>query len=401
MNLPNYLTYKNNEIYIKNINYKKLLSFGTPVDIIILDRIKDNINVLKNIIKKEKSNLKIYYCLKACYLKKILQTIKTYGDGVAVGSNLELFISKNSNFSNDKIIFNGVGRTKEILMKVLYNKIRLILSSETEFNNILDSKFKKINVGLRISSKYLGKNLKINAKYSNIGLSLTEAEKIIIKTKNTNININGFSFHIFSNKTNLNDYYFAINKLNNFIKQMIKKYNLKIEYVDFGGGFAPRILFNSEKKLEDNFTKFVHLLNNLFDKNIELILELGRYIVSDSSMILSKIVTENNSWKFINIGTNYLIPALGYNFFIVPCEKNMKNLHKNIISDTMGTIISKYTGNKLHEKDNILVLNTGAYTNVMKEQFLFKDPIKIYIENNKIIKIKKGITEGEILKYHG
>lgn len=405
-NIPNYISYVNNELHIYKINYKKIINNNdTPIDCILLDRIRDNVELLKKKIKEKKAPIKIYYSIKASYLQEILHLIKKVCDGISVFSTLELFLARNSGFKNNQIIFNGVGRIEKEFNQYSLKNMKVIVESYNEFKiikNLNEKRNLNINIGLRLSPKNIIQVKKINKKYISLGFGLKEAEKLISKNLNNSSRVSGLGFHIFSNKTNFNDYTAFLKKIKTFLQFLYKKYNFKIQYLDLGGGFASRMLFESDEKIKNNFVKIIDFIKKNFDEDLTFFLELGRFIVSDSSIILSKIVNKKRNYNFLDINTNYLIPAPGYSFFILPCKRsfNKKNL-QNIFLDRMGVQISKDNKFNYNEGDYVAVLNTGAYTNVMKEQFVFYNPIKIYIKNKKILKKQRRLTNLEILKYHG
>ena len=407
-NLNDNIIYKKKKLQINNISYEKLINKkNTPLVCISLNRIEKNITILKDALNKEYPNHKLYYALKASYLKQVIETVKNLDVGVEVISELELDIALKANYKFQNIIFNGIGRSGKKLYEAILKGIVTNIDSVSELKKLISVKNprKKIKIGLRIHPDFK-KDGNFIKKESKLGMDYQEANKCIKLASKNYLEISGLSFHIFSNKTDSTDHLLAIKSVLNYIDKVKNNFSVKIKYLDIGGGIAPRMFF----KNDDEIKKFIRNIAVLLKNNhsdITLILEPGRYIVSDSAIILSKINTlkknGNKLWAILDIGTNYLIPALGNQFKVINCQKRNENC---LISFGGGIcspadFIDQTKINKIKEGDYVAVLNAGAYTSVMKEEFVFKSPKHIFIKNGEITNIIKKMTTQDVLKYHG
>jgi len=221
--------------------------------------------------------------------------------------------------------------------------------------------------------------------------------------------ISGFSYHIFSNQVSISDFCKPLKELFFFINSVKKDRNIiKLEYIDIGGGIAPRMLFKNDQCLRKLIKNIAITFKNNFSNNITLFLEPGRYIVSDSAIIFSRVKsikkTKVGTWAVLDIGTNYLIPAPGANFKILACKKN-KLLRSNYTRFVDGICSPAGFINKakvkVEEGDLVAISNCGAYTSVMKEEFVFKNPEHVFIRKGKIINKIKSTSFNDFLKYHG
>ncbi len=408
-NIKKNVFYKKGELFINNICYRELIADrGTPLVCILLDRIKDNITIFKRILDNEYPNNRIYYALKASYLKNVLKTIKETGIGMEVISKLEMEITSRIGYKPKDVIFNGIGRSGEELYGAISRGIITNIDSFSELRKLIcvNNLIKKdLKIGFRVHPDF-EKDGNFVKKGSKLGMAYEETEKCIKISLENGIKVSGLSFHIFSNKLDSDDHVAAIKSVLAFMHKMANKFSIKWEYIDLGGGFAPRMFFKNDDKIK----KFIKDISVILKKNpcpTKLIFELGRYVVADSAIILSGVnaLKRNNGnlWAILDIGTNYLIPAPGSRFKVIPCKINKGH---SMISFADGIcspagFIDKTKISTIKEGDCVAVLNAGAYTSVMKEEFVFRSPCHIFIKNNKIIDFMKETSVQKALKNNG
>lgn len=408
-NIKKNVFYKKRELFIDNIYYRELIANRkTPVVCILLDRIKDNIITFKRVLDAEYPNSKIYYALKASYLKSVLKTVKETGIGIEAISKLELEIISKIGYKSKNIIFNGIGRSGKELYGAISRGIITNIDSFSEFKKLIyiNNPIKKdLKIGFRVHPDFK-KDGNFVERGSKLGMTYKETEKCIKMSLEEGIKISGLSFHIFSNKLDSGDHITAIKSVLAFMGKMADKFSIKWEYIDLGGGFAPRMFFKDDDKIK----KFIKDISSILKKNpysIKLIFELGRYIVADSAIILSSVNTlkrnNGNLWAILDIGTNYLIPAPGSRFKVIPCKIN-KGRSVIYFADGICSpagFIDKTKISAIKEEDCVAILNAGAYTSVMKEEFVFRSPCHLFIKNNKVIDFMKETSVQKVLKNNG
>ncbi len=408
-NIKKNVFYKKGELCIDNIYCRKLIKDkGTPLVCISLDRIKDNITTFKRILDAEYPNNRIYYALKASYLKGVLKTVKETGIGIEAISKLELEIISRIGYKPKDVIFNGIGRSGEELYDAISRGIITNIDSFSEFKKLIfvnKSIKKDLKIGFRVHPNFKNDGNFVK-KGSKLGITYKETEKCIKISLENGIKVSGLSFHVFSNKLNSGDHVTAVKSVLFFMEKMAHKFSIKWEYIDLGGGFAPRMFFKNDDKIK----KFIKNISAVLKDNpfsVKLIFELGRYIVADSAIILSSVNTlkRNNGslWAILDIGTNYLIPAPGSRFKVIPCKINKGH---SAISFADGIcspagFIDKTIINTIREGECVAVLNAGAYTSVMKEEFVFRSPCHIFIKDNKIVDVMEETSIQKVLKYNG
>ena len=136
----------------------------------------------------------------------------------------------------------------------------------------------------------------------------------------------------------------------------------------------------------------------------------GRFLVNDAVVIISSVkgIKENalKKWVVIDIGTNYLIPAPGKNFKVFPLIKRKPdNKQKSHIVDAIcspaGIIQEDNSFGPYKIGEKIAVCNSGAYTSVMKEQFIFEDPKHLFLKEGMVVETIDKFKLNDVLRYHG
>jgi diaminopimelate decarboxylase len=223
----------------------------------------------------------------------------------------------------------------------------------------------------------------------------------------------------------------ALEKLNSLIIKLKKEINnFSIATLDIGGG-TPVFYSDPIPSLDESVPIYMEKLNTLVSDhgNFTLMIESGRFLVAESSVMVSKIVNikEYNDHKIIILDTGYhllLDAALlkqEYPQEVIPYENNddygMKVKSKDIISskknihltgrlcDTFDIFpISKVSDLSCIDIGNyILFYNIGAYSLVFNMPFhcQTKPPVLMKTIDNCFKLIRKGTTYEELFIEEG
>jgi len=390
--------------WIKEVDIK-VFEEETPLVLINLDKIKENLEIIKSAINEANIDCDVYYALKANYFYPILETLKESGiKGVEIISSLERDIAHKAGFSNKQLIFNGLFREGNELLEIINEGGIVNIDSPQELKSIKNEN--NLSVGLRIYPEFEKEGNFIKRK-SKLGLDRISFEECVNICKENSINIIGLNFHIFSNLTEFNDLKRSIKSSLGLIENLEKEIGYKVKYLDIGGGFSSPLTFseNPSKRFSELFS-FIKEIN----PEIKVIIEAGRFLVNDAIAIISSVKGVKNydsdNWVVLDIGTNYLIPALGSGFKVFPLnEKRLNNEEESIIVDAIcspaGIIEDNNNLGPYVSGEKVAVCNSGAYTSVMKEQFVFGNPKHIFLKDGKVIESIDKFELNDVLKYHG
>ena len=142
--------------------------------------------------------------------------------------------------------------------------------------------------------------------------------------------------------------------------------------------------------------------------NPKLILEPGRFLVSDCAIVIAKIIRKkmngDKRWIIVNGNTNMLIPLASADFKV----ESLKCYNDNLVEYNVGDCLCSASGtiqrdvmlsDEVGTGDYIIIRNAGSYTINLSEPFA--EPIMpIFITNSgKLEKIHNGVDIDKMLAY--
>jgi diaminopimelate decarboxylase len=360
-------------------------------------------NYLKFTKSFKKTNPLVCFAAKSNSNVAILKILGKLGAGADVVSGGELLKALKAGIKASKIVFSGVGKTEDEL-KIAINKKILLINCESEseaklVNKIAKKLKKKVSIGFRLNPNVdakTHKNISTGKAENKFGLSI-KSFKSFFKTLSIykNIKLDALSVHIGSQI--LTDVPYK--KTLNVMSKLIKDLELKLKFVDLGGGFG---INYSGKDKPINLNKYSALVYNFSKKlNCKIIFEPGRSIVGDTGILLSKVqyIKDGAKKKFIilDAGMNdFMRPALyDAKHTIIPISK-IKSKTKGLIefvgpiceSTCKFGIYKNYQ--KIKENDYVAITNVGAYGASLSSNYNTRPLVaEILVNRNKLRYIRK------------
>jgi diaminopimelate decarboxylase len=424
--------------FVKPSHISKMVSqYGTPLYLIDEDTLHSKVKELCNAYAKFNGPLKIAYSIKANFTPAILRAFIKDGIAFDLTSIGELRFAKHCNAESESIIYTSITEEYEEYLEVLQTGVkRVVVSSFNGMTNLARAA-NKLNVKpltlIRINPE-VGVKAEVRASYRNgkfgvpfNSVTIDSATKMVKHLIGNNLlRFEGFHFHLGSQITDFSCYTHALDKMDAFITKMRKEHpNFVINTLDIGGGTP--VFYNNPVPSPTQMTEnYVSRLNHLIDTHgkFELIVESGRFLVAESSILISKIVNtkEYNDHKIVIVDAGYhllLDAALlkqEYPQEVVPVfrnEENMamkqaasKNLHlAGRLCDTYDVFpLSRVS--TLDEADigrYISFYNVGAYSIVFNMPFhcQTKPPIVMKTSDGDFKLVRKGTSYEQLFIEEG
>ncbi|CAN5161031.1 diaminopimelate decarboxylase [soil metagenome] len=400
----------NGTFNVQGISFDSLAKeFGTPLYIYDAARITQQINNLKNAFSGV--DLKIKFAAKALTNLSVLKLMRKNGVGVDAVSGQEAEIAMKAGFLPGEITFTPSG----VDFDELAQAITLGLNINLDNLPVLEKFGKKYGdsypCGIRLNPNIMaGGNLKISTGHSNskFGISVQQLPEILSIVKKYNINVNGLLIHTGSEIVEI-DVFLKMGEILFTIARDVPT----IKSLDFGGGF--KVAYKKGDKTTD-ISKLGSSLSKLFSdfekenaRKLELWIEPGKYLVSESGYLLVKtnVVKQAPTVTFVgvNSGLNHLIRPMMYNSYheIVNVSNPTGALKSyNVVGNICetDTFATDRELPEVRENDLLVMENAGAYGYTMASNYNSRPrPAEVLIIDGKAKLIRHRDTLEQIL--HG
>lgn len=326
----------------------------------------------------------ICYALKANSNALLCRTLQKEGAGAEVVSGGEILLALRAGFEPSKILFSGVGKTREeIRLGIGRGILSFNVESFEELKTIAEeaSKMRRTApVSVRINFPIEAKthpHTVTSGRLSKFGVGENEAFKMYQwAKKQRSLEIVGLHSHGGSQLFSSKPYEQAAKRAGNFLRRL-KTQNISLSFVDMGGGFG----VGGEEEKDLKLSRIARAYAREFKDfpSMKLIIEPGRFLVAESGALLTRIVYVKGERKrkflIVDAGMNDLLrPALyGAHHPVIPV---VKKKGQSGIFDVAGPICESadifVRGERFvspQAGDLLAILNAGAYGFSMSSQY--------------------------------
>ncbi len=350
----------------------------------------------------------------ACFAVKslsnlsILKIIKDSGCGFDIVSGGELQRVLSVGADPQKIIFSGVGKSKEEIKEAIENKILSFnvesVSELYKIENIAKELGAIASISIRINPDIDSGGhdyITTGRKGDKFGISSTEDILSLCKhaSSSSNLKLVGLACHIGSQIMSLDGYEKSANKVFELADKLLEL-GISLEFIDMGGGLG----ISYEDENPPSPKELIALLENKFlERNERLILEPGRSISANTGVLLTKVEFIKENFLIVDAAMNDLLrPAL---YKAVHTISNLKGDQKNLKRwNVVGPVCesSDFLGKNVEleavEGDILAIRNVGAYGFVMASNYNSRlRPCEILIDGDKTKIVRKRESMDDLL----
>ena len=375
-------------------------NFGTPLYVYDLSIIDSQLKKLKEAFKKF-DNYQIHFAAKALSNISILKYINKLGLGLDAVSIEEVRTGIKCGYDVKKILFtpNGVNFSEIKEAMALGVKINLdSLESLIDFSEAYPNQnvSVRINPGVKAGGN---ENISVGHVDSKFGITEDSLDEIVKMDKEKKIKVTALHIHTGSDIIENNHFELGIRK----VFSIAHKFK-NIETIDLGGGIKIPYFFGDT---ETDLTRYAEVINEEVEKfklkkgkDLKLIFEPGKFLVSDSGYFITKVnyVKKSSKNKFVqvNSGFNHFVrPTLykSYHEIVNLSNPNDKKFDYSVV----GYICEKDTFaenreiSKVSKGDLLCFKNSGAYGFTMTSNYNSRlKPTEVCIYKNEIKMIREG-----------
>ncbi|UZE17797.1 diaminopimelate decarboxylase [Pseudomonas sp. B21-054] len=352
----------------------------------------------------------VCFAVKANSNLGVLNVLARLGAGFDIVSGGELERVLAAGGSADKIVFSGVGKTREDMRRALEVGVHCFNIESTDELERLQIVAAELGVRAPISLRvnpdvdagthpYISTGLKENK----FGIAIADAEDVYVRAAQLpNLEVLGVDCHIGSQLTTLEPFIDALDRLLALVDRL-GDCGIYLRHIDLGGGVGVRYR-DEEPPLVADYIKTVR--ERLEGRDLALMFEPGRYIVANAGVLLTQVEylkhTEHKNFAIVDAAMNDLIrPALYQAWMDVTAVRPRDTAARPYdivgpICET-GDFLAKGRELALEEGDLLAVHSAGAYGFVMSSNYNTRGRCaEVLVDGDQAFEVRRRETVAEL-----
>ncbi|CAN2972123.1 MULTISPECIES: diaminopimelate decarboxylase [Pseudomonas] len=352
----------------------------------------------------------VCYAVKANSNLGVLNVLARLGAGFDIVSRGELERVLAAGGQADKIVFSGVGKSREDMRRALEVGVHCFNVESTDELERLQVVAAEMGVRAPISLRvnpdvdagthpYISTGLKENK----FGIAIADAEDVYIRAAQLpNLEVLGVDCHIGSQLTTLPPFLDALDRLLGLIDRL-GECGIYLHHIDLGGGVGVRYR-DEEPPLIADYIQAVR--ERIEGRDLTLMFEPGRYIVANAGVLLTQVEylkhTEHKDFAIVDAAMNDLIrPALYQAWMDVTAvtPRASKARAYDIVGPICetGDFLAKDRELTLEEGDLLAVHSAGAYGFVMSSNYNTRGrTAEVLVDGDQAFEVRRRETVAEL-----
>jgi diaminopimelate decarboxylase len=350
---------------------------GTPSYVYSKKTIEENAKAYVNSFTNTR-NLACF-AVKSLSNLSILKIIKDAGCGFDIVSGGELHRVLSIGAEPKKIIFSGVGKTKnEIQQGINSGILSFNVESESELyriEKIADGIGSPASISIRINPDIdSGGHEYITTGRKGDKFGISDTRKVIDLCKHAhqskNLRIVGLACHIGSQILDLDGFLKSADKIFELADELAN-FDISLEFLDLGGGLG----ISYENEDPPSPLELISCLEDKFKNRKErLIVEPGRSISANAGVLITRVEYIKDNFLIVDAAMNDLLRPSLYKAHHDVCnvEDKKDNIKKWTVVGPVcesSDFLAKNASLDVHEDDLIAIKNAGAYGFVMASNY--------------------------------
>lgn len=386
--------------------------YGSPVYVTDEDAVRSNYRAVFNAFDR-RMPARINYACKANTNLAILRILEQEGsciDAVSIG---EVEACLRAGFSPDRIMYTGVNVSTPELKAVAALRVPINIDSFSELERLA-----MIDPGLPISIRVnpevgAGHHEKVvtGARSTKFGVPRDRIVAAYAEAMQLGFRPKGIHCHIGAGVQVVEPFVQATEVLVSIVQDLERELGLRLEFIDIGGGIG--IPYRPEDHAMD-LDLLAEAITSLIKGGTSVrrvVLEPGRYIVADTTVLLTTVVdvkeTPDKNFAGVDAGMNTLVRPAFYGSYHHVAVANKLGRPAEVTYDVVGPICE--SGDHLakdralprvEEGDIICVYDAGAYGFSMASNYNMRPlPREVLVHKGTMNLVRESENVGDLLRY--
>ncbi|WP_043198970.1 diaminopimelate decarboxylase [Pseudomonas putida] len=405
----NAFNYRDGELFAEGVALSAVAErFGTPTYVYSRAHIEAQYRSYADALQGTEHL--VCFAVKANSNLGVLNVLARLGAGFDIVSGGELERVLAAGGRADRVVFSGVGKTREDMRRALEVGVHCFnveSTDELERLQVVAAEMGKVApVSLRVNPDvdagthpYISTGLKENK----FGIAIADAEAMYVRAAQLpNLDVVGVDCHIGSQLTTVEPFLDALDRLLDLVDRLADC-GIHLRHLDLGGGVGVRYR-DEEPPLVADYIKAIR--ERVGKRDLALVFEPGRYIVANAGVLLTRVEylkhTEHKDFAIIDAAMNDLIrPALYQAWMgvsaVIPREGEGRAYDLvGPICET-GDFLGKDRVLNLAEGDLLAVQSAGAYGFVMSSNYNTRGRCaEILVDGDQAFEVRRRETIAEL-----
>ncbi|WGV22417.1 MULTISPECIES: diaminopimelate decarboxylase [unclassified Pseudomonas] len=405
----NAFNYRDGELFAEGVGLSAIAErYGTPTYVYSRAHIEAQYRSYADALQGTEHL--VCFAVKANSNLGVLNVLARLGAGFDIVSGGELERVLAAGGRADRVVFSGVGKTRDDMRRALEVGVHCFnveSTDELERLQVVAAEMGKVApVSLRVNPDvdagthpYISTGLKENK----FGIAIADAEAIYVRAAQLpNLEVVGVDCHIGSQLTTVEPFLDALDRLLVLVDRLAEC-GIHLRHLDLGGGVGVRYR-DEEPPLVADYIKAIR--ERVGDRDLALVFEPGRYIVANAGVLLTRVEylkhTEHKDFAIIDAAMNDLIrPALYQAWMGISAVKPRTGEGRAYdlvgpICET-GDFLGKDRVLNLAEGDLLAVQSAGAYGFVMSSNYNTRGRCaEILVDGDQAFEVRRRETIAEL-----
>lgn len=352
----------------------------------------------------------VCFAVKANSNLGVLNVLARLGAGFDIVSRGELERVLAAGGEPGKIVFSGVGKSREDMRRALEVGVHCFNVESAEelerLQEVATSLGKRAPISLRVNPDvdagthpYISTGLKENK----FGIDIARAEAVYARAAELpNLEILGVDCHIGSQLTSLSPFLDALDRLLALVDRLAER-GIRIRHLDLGGGLGVQYR-DEQPPLAGDYIAAVR--ERIAGRDLALVFEPGRSIVANAGVLLTRVEflkrTDHKNFAIVDAAMNDLIrPALYQAWMdIVPVAHGDAPTDRYDIVGPIcetGDFLGKDRDLAIREGDLLAVRSAGAYGFVMSSNYNTRGrAAEVIVDGDQVHEVRRRETLTEL-----
>jgi diaminopimelate decarboxylase len=367
------------------------------------------------------------FAVKANGNLSLLKLLADLGSGFDIVSGGELEHLGHIGIPGRRIVFSGIGKTREEIREALRYRgnrnsepgiLQFNIESPAELEILVEESARRSHsvppgISIRVNPDVKAgghPHIATGLQHHKFGVAWPEARKLYLIHRNTKaIRWQGISAHIGSQIVELAPFRRALQRLAGYLLDL-RKQGIALKILDVGGGLGVRYTRERPASRQAYAKMIADVVRSL---GVQLLLEPGRSIIAESSVLLSRVVyTKQNSRKsfvILDAAMNDLMRPVLYDAphpitRIVQSGVQQSNATKRAdivgpVCETGDTFLFDWPLGNVSQADLVAIWVTGAYGFAQSSNYNGRGrPAEVLVEGDTMKLIRRRETRKDLLR---